>query len=312
MTDRRWILLTSAAIATAVACTLVLCYWTDCYGLLRDPKGRKLSIYCADRKAKFLLSKRYVPANFDGLILGPSSSSNWDLSNLSGARVYNESVLGANASEERRIAEQALRNGRLRIAICVLTPKMTSSHAMNDGLDTVTSREALGSIHVFINDAANSLLAMHIRIGKQQAPPNGARPIQDTKRGATAVFPSSYYAIDPVALADYRNVVLSLRQHGARIIYVVPPMYEPCFQINRAGLTAYLSLIARDMPSAPILDFSSPAYSALGRDRDSFTDCLHLNANGALKMDALLDQLLPGQLGTAEAIRQPVSAHSLD
>ncbi len=266
MTNHRWISLTSAAIATVVACTVAFCYWTDCYGLLRDPRGRKLSIYCADRKAKFLLSKRYVPANFDGLILGPSSSSNWDLSNLPGVRLYNESVLGANAAEESRIAEQALGKGRIRIAICILTPKMTSSHAMNDGLDTVTSREALGSIHVFINNAATGLLAMHVRIGKNQAPPNGARPIQDTGRAATVLFANSYYAIDPVALGNYRNVVVSLQRQGASIVYVVPPMYEPCFELNRAGLAAYLGLMIRDMPSAPILDFTSPAYAALRSD----------------------------------------------
>jgi hypothetical protein len=300
MTERRWIASTILTIFALVAVNLAFCYASDPYGLLRDPKQRRLSIYCADRKAKFLMSKHYVPANFDGLLLGPSSSSNWDLSGIRSTRIYNESVLGGNVSEEKRIAEQALAAGHFHLAVCVLTPKMTSSHTMRDGLDTVTAREALGSIHAFTNAAATILLAMHINIGKSVAPPNGTRPIKEETILDTPVFADSSYDVDPVALRDYRTLVLSLQRQGAKILYVKPPLYEPCYEKNRAGLTRYLDLITKEMPPALVIDFNGSQFTSLQSNRGYFVDCLHLNAAGARQVSALLTQLIPAALASAD------------
>src|SRR5207248_1636563 len=89
MTARRWLLLTFSIPGLAVAVTAALAWAVDPYGVLRDPTGRRLSVFLFERKARFLMSRRYVPANFDGLLIGPSSSANWDVPNLAGVRIYN-------------------------------------------------------------------------------------------------------------------------------------------------------------------------------------------------------------------------------
>src|ERR1700758_724776 len=108
MTGRSWIIITIASTLTAVGIAAAMAYAIDPYGVFRNPRGRKLAIYFSPRKSKFFLNQRYVPSNFDGLIVGASSSGNWEAPYLSGARIYNESLFGANAVEERIIVNQAL------------------------------------------------------------------------------------------------------------------------------------------------------------------------------------------------------------
>jgi hypothetical protein len=101
MTARRWIVFTVATLVGGIAFSTALGIAVDPYGLFRDPTGRKLPIYVSTsvRRAKFLMNKRYVPANFDGLLVGASQSLLWSLPNLSVARVFNDSVGGQNTVE---------------------------------------------------------------------------------------------------------------------------------------------------------------------------------------------------------------------
>src|ERR1035438_230116 len=120
MTNWRWILLTFATIMTAVGVSAAIGYAVDPYGLWRDPTGRKLTVYDFERKAKFLLSRRYVPANFDGLIVGSSCSANWNVPMLAGAHIYNESLPGGTVAEEQIVVNQALLKGHYRLVVVVL------------------------------------------------------------------------------------------------------------------------------------------------------------------------------------------------
>src|ERR1700676_4053656 len=106
MTGHRWVFLTLATIMVLVGSVFGIGYAIDPYGLLRDPSGRKLAIYFSERKAKFLMRKRYVPANFDGLLIGASETANWDVPTLAGTKIYNESLHGVSASEERYVVSQ--------------------------------------------------------------------------------------------------------------------------------------------------------------------------------------------------------------
>src|SRR5215468_6006177 len=80
----------------------------DIYGLFREPEHRSLRIYGDERLAKYLLSTRYVPANFDGVLIGTSASANWDTGKMRSLRLYNESLNGGNIVEEKAILDQLL------------------------------------------------------------------------------------------------------------------------------------------------------------------------------------------------------------
>jgi hypothetical protein len=299
MTGRHWIFLTIGSLVAIVGLVASVGYAIDPYGVLRDPRGRKLSIYFSEGKAKCLMNKRYVPSNFDGLVVGPSSLDNWKLSTLAGATVYNESLAGGNAAEERMLVSQALERGHFKLAIFVLVSSMTSSHELKDGLDTVKTSEAIGSIHVLVHEVAYALKAMHVPFEKSDAAPNGTAVFEGHGEIDVHALPPSNFAIDPVALEDFRSMVQAVRDRGARIVYVVPPLYEPLYEVNRASYAAYLDTIRRALPPAPVIDFDGPEYASLRSDPDNFRDCFHLNPTGAAAFTALLEKLVPEAIASS-------------
>ncbi len=293
MTSRIWILRTFVAIAVILCLNLVAAFVTDPYGLLRDPRGRQLNVVFAARKAKFLLSKRYVPENFDALLIGPSNGENWDLASVPGYKFYNESILGSNVFEMKKIVDQALPLGHFKLAVCILYPSMTNNHGMNDGLDAVTSAEAFGSIHLYVHEAVRLLLALHLPAGRLSAA-DGATPLKVLPRHFDEFrLPAPNYYLDPVAVGAYVQMVQSLQQRGTRIIYVIPPLYEGCRKPNEGDLAAYKQAMQHDLPAAPIIDLDGPEFEGFRTDPTDYIDCFHVSAEGAAKIDDYLAQRIP-------------------
>src|SRR6185295_18204642 len=88
-----------SAIVVGVSGTVAFTnYNLDYYGLFRDAKDRSLTFYSNERTSKYLYGFNYIPANFDGLLIGTSASLNWDPSAIKGYRIYNASISGGNIS----------------------------------------------------------------------------------------------------------------------------------------------------------------------------------------------------------------------
>jgi len=293
MTSRTWILQIAAASAIVLCLNMAVAYCMDPYGVMRDPRGRELRVIFSGRKAKFLLSKHYVPANYDSLIIGPSSSENWDLTAIPGFKIYNESILGANVVEEKSIVDQALSVGHFKLALCIMYPTMTSNHVINDGLDSVSSAEALGSIHLYVHEAVQVLAALHLPVGRLSAP-DGATPLKQVPAYFSLVqFDPSYFHLDPVAVESYIDMLGSLRSRGARIVYIIPPLYEPCRALNAVALNDYKQSMQRILPAAPIIDLDGPDFANFRSDASNYLDCFHLTTSGAIKVDKYLTQQIP-------------------
>src|SRR5262245_23525468 len=70
----------------------------DICGLFRDTRGRRLPIYGSEHRGKYLLNTRYVPENFEAVLLGSSVTSNWNMAGLTAYAGYNESTDGGNVT----------------------------------------------------------------------------------------------------------------------------------------------------------------------------------------------------------------------
>ena len=213
------------------------------------------------------MNKRYVPTNFEGLIVGTSASSNWALPTLAGYRIYNESLSGANAAEEKVLVDQGISTGSYKFALLLLAPAMTSDHTLQDGLDAVKTSEALASIHLFVHEAAFTLAAMHRKFPKSETTPDGQVLFNFPQNFNLAPLGTNFFSIDPIALQKYRSLAESLQSRGARIVYVVPPLYEPCYQVNKENYQAYLESIRPLLPPAPIIDFNDAEEFKLAKRR---------------------------------------------
>src|SRR3954470_12751857 len=167
MSSHRWLVVTVATALAAVVLAVGANGVLDIYGLFRNPAGRALPVYGNERVAKYLMGKRYVQANFDGVLIGSSVSANWSVGTMQNARLFNESVNGGNMVEEKALLDQVLENGGPGLALLIVHPFLTESHESNSV--TLTPREywgALGSLNLF--DAYKN--ALKIRLHREQQP----------------------------------------------------------------------------------------------------------------------------------------------
>jgi hypothetical protein len=306
MNSRRWLLITLLSIAALVGVNLLLSYELDVYGIMRDPRGRKLatsSFYLPmtdDRVFKYMLNQRYVPSNFDGVLIGSSSSGNWDTDLIHGFHIYNESLVGGSASEEKILVDQLPPTAHFRIAICALSPFIVSKHDLKHGLGQLTRREAFGSLNSFGEETAKVLA--DLRHQQNTFFPNGSRvfPNEGTiKRDDHEELGTHYFDIDMQAMADYRSLIRTLQAHGAEIIYVAPPIYLPI----HGDLTQFdrsLERIQTQLPPGPLINFTDPEYTAFNTDSSNFSDGLHVNSQGATKISKILNEKLHLLLGGSE------------
>src|ERR1700761_2172986 len=122
MTPKLWLAIVIGSTLAVGAAIAGSSYALDIFGVFHNPAGRSLSVQYNERTGKALLNLRYVPVNFDAVLIGGSSTANWGTNALTFAHVYNESIYGANMAEEKALVEDALPRAHFRYAICVISP----------------------------------------------------------------------------------------------------------------------------------------------------------------------------------------------
>ncbi|HEX7838906.1 MAG TPA: hypothetical protein VF469_15620 [Kofleriaceae bacterium] len=295
--ERSWLIATVATALVAAGLVAGANAAADIYGVFRDPAHRTLSVYGDDRVAKYLLSTRYVQANFDGVLIGSSMSGNWDTGKMQSLHLYNESLNGGNMVEEKAIVDHLLERPGIRAALVVVHPFLTASHEFNTV--QIGPREiwgALGSQNLF--DAYKS--ALKIRLGREEQAFDAAGTEdmgEDAKKlNATLqamMKPGTDFEIDPIALAAYRDIVAALRARHIPIAFVIPPTAEPLFTLKRDAFRRYAeALLGTRRPDERLLDFSSDEFAAFRQDASQFSDGVHLRGHGAQKITAIIDEHL--------------------
>lgn len=295
----RWLAAMLVSILLLLAINVLIAWRMDVFGVFRDPHGRALRTFDEhQRMVKYMLNGRYVPANFDALIIGASASVNWHPEDLTGYRFYNESLEGSNAAEQRKLVEQALPRGHFRVALVLLYPHITASHYLNEGLDDVNRREALGSINLF--DTEWRTLRDRLRHRQENSFPNGSHVLDNVPRPAPGAYLKKFESADeqdPQSIEDYRALVQELMDRGTRIIYVTYPLWEPHYDGNKALVASYMASMARTMPAAPVIDFNAPEYKAFRSDPGNFLDNVHLSEAGATQLSEMLNTRMHQALG---------------
>jgi hypothetical protein len=296
--SRNWCL-SFAAIVVLVACAIVAVnYSVDFYGLFRDPHGKKIKIYANERTSKYLFSYRYIPANFDGIMIGSSLSRTWDVSRIDRARVYNASIAGGNISEEKLIADNVFARGQIKLAIFCIHPYLTATHGRKS--EYMAPREywgALGSIglvRVYVK-----VLGSRFDLTKDRYNEYGVNDefevddLAELNRQATA---SKSIIVDDVAFAEYAQLLKTARSRGAEVVAFIPPMSSVRYEAQKAEYDAYFARIAALFRSdEKIIDLNAPAYAPYTHDAANFYDGAHLtSAAASFFSDELARALRPG------------------
>lgn len=293
--DRTWLAGTILATLALALLGIAANATADIYGLFRDPAHRSLPIYGDERLAKYLLSARYVPARFDGVLIGTSVSANWKTGEMKSLRLYNESLNGGNIVEEKAILDELLlRRPSVKAVLLVVHPYITASHDFRT--IQLSPREiwgALGSKHLL--DAYKN--ALGIRLGREprlfdaagtEAYGEGAKKLGEHLQ--VMMRPGADFDIDPIALAAYTDVVATLHARRIPIAFVIPPTSAPIFAAKRAELERYAAkLLALRFPGDPVLDLDGDDVQRLREDVSQYSDGVHLRDSAAARLTSLID-----------------------
>jgi hypothetical protein len=290
MRPRYWLLTTLSTILIATVAIAGLNMAADVYGLYRPSRGRRLPVYGDDRVAKYLLSMRYVPENFNSLLIGGSVSANWDVTAIERLRVYNGSLDGGNMVEEKALIEAALERPGVSAILLLVHPALTYSHEFQTvELKPGLKRSALGSLSLW-NAYTNML---NIRIGRtpQTFDYAGTETFlyarSEMNLNMKEMWDAPEFTVDPVAWRAYLDLVANLRARGTQIVFIVPPTSEHLLESKRAPLARYMDRMRSAIGTGDLwVDFLSPESEAFCKNRANFSDGVHLTPDGAKQVVA--------------------------
>jgi hypothetical protein len=306
VTSKQFITYVFAGVAAVAAFVIPLNMYADIYGLFRPAAGRHVFVSGEARTAKYLHSFRYIPSNFDGVLLGSSVSENMQTKEFSTYRIYNASINGGNIEDVKPIADNIFHNGNLKVTILCIHRYLTNDHAKKT--DLMTPKQywgALGSPQLLTAYLSRAAVRFGMASGKfdeygaadygpdprpQSVQKSIATTVEELQRGQASV--GNYY-VDPVALADLKDVITTARLHSRQLIIVYPPVPAPVFALRSSEYSHYRNTIDSLLyPQDIVVDFNDAAYQEMRNNPVNFADAVHLSRTGAAAVVAEVDKVL--------------------
>ncbi len=291
MNGRAWLIEAIGLTACLSIAVVLLNMSIDIYGIFRSAQGRHREVYGDERIAKYLLSEKYVPENFDAILIGSSVSANWNTHGIDGFRVYNESLEGGNIVEEKAIADQALASSEIKAAILIVHPYLTASHDFNTvRLTPRENLEALGSLNLL--DAYKSEARVKLHLEREESDEFGTDDFGDIPNKMNPhlqklMAPGSEFYVDEIAMSNYKALIDELHAAKIQIVFVVPPLSQQIFVSKADALASYSrGILANKSDQDLFIDFTSDEFAAFRRDPNNFKDGVHLTNRAAREVIA--------------------------
>jgi hypothetical protein len=271
-------------------------YYRDEFGLFRDVEGRKIRIYTSERVVKYLLSFRYIPINYNGIIVGPSLSDEFDPSKLDRYKIYNLSIAGGNISQVRLCAENVIRRGNIKLLIVCLDPFLTRESGLNDRrLAPRMCWSVLGSTFTFRyywdkvertlfpqKDTFADSYDGKCNLAKKNMQKHLDPATEINAFADSIVQTKAKLTIDPRAFDELAELLRMARQNNVRIFAFYYP--QPA-KVTRAWNGQYRQYQEKIdtlfTPRDTLCDFNSDAYRAFREDYTNYSDQGHLSIKGA-------------------------------
>jgi hypothetical protein len=268
----------------------------DPYGLWLPTTRRDVKVYHNERTSKYLMSFRYVPENFDGLLLGPSYSDNVNTAQILTLPVYNGSINGGSMSELALVANNVFDRQPPVVLIVCLTPYITNYYGRKTSFMTPDEKwGSLGSTETL----KYWLRRFEVALGRRRLASNGYgwTDFQANRNPFAGVGDDELtpveYDIDPRALAELDRLLLRARSEGTLVLGYFYPYYRPRWAMNIQGYRVFrqrMLTLFRD--EDVVWDMNEPVYDDFRSDSENYMDRGHLNYAGATFVAKEIDQRL--------------------
>lgn len=280
----------------------------DIYGLFRNAAGRELPVYHNERVAKYLLSYRYVPANFNTIVIGTSLSANLDLSPYaegSSYKTYNASVMGANVSELTPILTKCLEGGVKNVILCVSPYMIKNAGEKEVELNKKLYYSALASKNLLETYTVAGLRYFNVLPGKYpkgQIDKNGVNRFESLFAGGPVEKKIDVvlkkerdkdFALDKKAIEELHHLFLLLEENAVQYLIYFHPVPSKFYEGKKTHYKSFEDKVRALLPdSTKLLNFNSGEYSWFTGNNKNYIDHGHLSPSGARTVSKLLsDQL---------------------
>ena len=295
MTSKQFLVYVATGVLSLAMLVVSFNMRVDMYGLFRPAGTRPLYVFGEERVAKYLHSFRYIRENFDGVLLGSSTSAILETKQIKGYRIYNASIVGGNVEDVKPIAQNIFSDHRVKVSFICVHRYLTNDHAQRT--DLITPKQywsALGSpqlLTAYVSRVAVDLGLIGRRYDEygtqylRSEPDTDTvqRSISDTVRAIQAGTTSSgNYYIDPIAFSHLREVIDLARRNSQQLVIYFPPVPAPVLAVRAPEYHSYRrSMDTLLEPGDIVVDFNAPGYAGLRQDVHNFVDGSHLSQTGA-------------------------------
>ncbi len=304
MVFRRFLIGVATIASILVSVVAGTFFFLDEFGLFRPSNGRTIGIYTSERTAKYLLSMRYIPENFDAVMIGTSFSDQLDTKEITSFRMYNLSLLGANSAELAMLVGNVMEVRPPRLLLICLDPFMLRNTEIHDVRMTPSAKWAtLGS--TFIIEYYRRKLRKVVS-GKRdifEYTTFGSATINDVPvevsrqaindRAKAVAAEKSPLLMDPAAIRQLKNIIQEARKAGVRIAAFFYPHPEPVrLEMASSYLAFSQEMLGIFRTGEILLDFNGTEYLTFRKDPANYTDGAHISTKGGRFLLAELDSAI--------------------
>lgn len=304
----RYLLVVLACVLLGGGITVAVHVSLDIFGLFRASRGRAIKVYHNERISKYLLSYRYIPENFNTVVLGTSLSDNLDVTpyntDTSGYRIYNASMMGANITEISAIAHQLTRGGIRTVIFCISPYQLKNTGSKEVMLNEKLYWGALGSKNLY--ETYVVALAQQAKVGSfPQINAYGVnfftsryrvRDVRKQIEWVASAQRNKPIQIDSAAVAEFSALIAHFRKHNVRLIGYFHPIPKTLHDSKAAEHAAFQSMVREIFDDdGSLIDFNSSTYREFTANDMHYIDNGHLSETGqAFVMKALFEKLAAG------------------
>ena len=291
MTFKRFFLFCLCASLLMVLLFVAIHVRSNDYGLFGDVRGRLIPVYANERTSKYLFSYNYIPSNFEGLLLGSSLSHNLNTKEVTGFKIYNGSLSGANFTELDLIAKNVIKRGKLKFIVICLHPYTTQTHGRRSSfMNPHEYWESLGSLAT-LDLYRHKILVL---LGKKEVISNEYgfhdrnldKKIDSRKKisqAANSLMKSGKgIEIDEIAYKELADLVASARSQDVKIFAYFHPLPYELYLAQQESFADFQDKIKPLFTKQDrVWDFNSGQYLSFRRDYGNYIDHAHLSPKGA-------------------------------
>jgi hypothetical protein len=306
MDPLRFMRLTLIALASVIILSCGFHILVDVYGLFRPVAGRVINVYHHERISKYLLMHRYIPANYNAMIIGTSLSDNLDVSTYNAAghplRFYNASLMGANISEVRKLALKGIEGGIRNMVFCVSPYQFKDTGAKEVELDSRLYFGALGSKSLYETYLVAALREVQWMPGKyprRHITGDGVNHFNQRFHAADvaerialveAAHRGKPFDISDEAVEEFRALITAFRREQVNYLVYFHPVPDILYDAQNESYARFEQLIKVIVSDdSRMLDFNGPSWRSFTSDYSHYIDNGHLSEKGgAVVLDSVM------------------------